>query len=86
MQEFVIEAQKIPAQDRHPFIFQSFDNLQGGDSLIIINTHDPIPLLRQLQEDRPEQFSHEYLLQGPKEWRVRISKIKKEGCCGFCGS
>lgn len=86
MKEFTIEAQKIPAQDRHRFIFQSFDNLQGGESLLVINTHDPIPLLRQFQENRPDQFSQEYLVQGPTEWRVRITKIKKEGCCRVCGS
>lgn len=86
MKEFTIEAQKIPAQDRHAFIFQSFDNLQGGEAILIVNNHNPLPLLQQFQETRPELFSHEYLEQGPKEWRLRITKIKKDGCCGFCGS
>ncbi|MBS1970890.1 MAG: DUF2249 domain-containing protein [Bdellovibrionales bacterium] len=86
MKEFIIEAQTIPPRERHGFIFQSFDNLEGGDSLVIVNNHDPIPLLRQFQEVRPEQFAFEYLEQGPKTWRLRLTKKAKEGCCGFCGS
>jgi len=86
MKEFVIEAQKIPPQERHQFIFKSFDNLEGGEALVVINTHDPLALIRQMQEHRPNQLSYDYIERGPKEWRVRFVKIKKEGCCGFCGS
>lgn len=84
MADFVIEAQQIPAPERHAFIFQSFDNLEGGESLIIVNTHDPIPLLRQFDDRKAGQFVHEYLEQGPQTWRLKITKKKKEGCCGFC--
>ncbi|MFS4457896.1 DUF2249 domain-containing protein [Bdellovibrio sp. HCB2-146] len=85
MAEFVIEAQKISPSHRHSFIFQSFDNLEGGDSIVIENNHDPLPLLRQFKEVRTDQFTHEYLEQGPDVWRLKITKTKKEGCCGFCG-
>lgn len=86
MKEFVIEAQTIEPALRHAFIFQSFDNLAGGESLVIVNTHDPIPLLRQFRESRPEQFVDEYLERGPLVWKLRLTKKKKEGCCGFCES
>lgn len=86
MKEFVIEAQSIPPVERHSFIFQSFDNLEGGDCLVIVNNHDPVPLLRQFQEKRPDQFSFDYLEKGPQVWRLRLTKKAKEGCCGFCGS
>lgn len=85
MTDFVIEAQKIPAPERHAYIFQSFDNLEGGESLVIINTHDPIPLLRQFDTLKQDQFDSEYLEKGPTQWQIRITKKKKEGCCGFCG-
>lgn len=86
MKEFIIEAQKIAPAERHAFIFQSFDNLAGGESIVIVNNHDPIPLLRQFREARTEQFVDEYLQQGPEVWRLRLTKKKKEGCCGFCES
>jgi uncharacterized protein (DUF2249 family) len=85
MTDFVIEAQQIPGPQRHEYIFNCFDNLAGGESLVIVNTHDPIPLLRQLSETKTGQFQHEYLEQGPSQWRLKITKNKKESCCGFCG-
>lgn len=85
MSDLVIEAQQIPGPERHSYIFHCFDNLDGGESLLIVNTHDPVPLLRQLHELRKDEFKHEYLEQGPQQWKVRITKSKKEGCCGFCG-
>lgn len=85
MNDFVIEAQKIPGPERHNFIFKSFDNLEGGESLVIVNSHDPVPLLNQFLERRADAFVHEYLEKGPSCWRLRLTKKKKEGCCGFCG-
>lgn len=86
MTEFIIEAQKISPAQRHAFIFESFDNLEAEDSIVVVNSHDPVPLLVQLQSQRPDTFTTEYLEEGPTVWRVRITKMKKEGCCGFCGS
>ena len=85
MSEFVIEAQKIAPANRHSFIMQTFESLGADDSLVIVNNHDPVPLLKQFQEKYTDQFGKEYLEQGPDVWRVKITKTKKEGCCGFCG-
>ncbi|MDD4976057.1 MAG: DUF2249 domain-containing protein [Bacteriovorax sp.] len=85
MNDMIIDAQKIPGPVRHATIFQTFAELQIGSSLVIINNHDPRPLLNQFTEQMPGQFTQEYLAQGPIEWKVKITKIKKEGCCGCCG-
>lgn len=84
MNDFIIEAQKIPGPQRHQYIFNCFENLGGGESLVVVNTHDPVPLLRQFHELKGGEFQHEYLEQGPSQWRLKITKNKKEGCCGFC--
>lgn len=84
MKEVLIEAQKIPAEKRHDKIYEAFDDLSAGDSLVIVNNHDPLPLLMQLGEDRPSQFSSTYLEKGPESWQVRLTKKMKEGCCGCC--
>jgi uncharacterized protein (DUF2249 family) len=85
MNDTIIDAQKIPGPVRHATIFQTFDDLKEGSSLVIVNNHDPRPLLNQFTQQRPEQFTQEYLAEGPSEWKVKITKIKKEGCCGCCG-
>lgn len=84
MQEFVIEAQKIPPVERHRFIFTSFENLEGGDALLVVNTHDPVPLIQQFHQRYPGQFELAYDARGPQEWRVRFTKSKGESCCGSC--
>lgn len=85
MNEIIIDVQSIVPAERHGLIFQKFDHLEKGQSLIIVNDHDPRPLLRQFQETRPNQFQDEYLQAGPEVWKVKITRTKSEGCCGFCG-
>ncbi|MBP9682196.1 MAG: DUF2249 domain-containing protein [Bacteriovorax sp.] len=84
MKEVMIEAQSIPAPERHNTIFKAFDNLEAGESIIIVNNHDPLPLLMQFEEQRPSQFAVSYLEKGPVSWQVKIAKKMKEGCCGCC--
>lgn len=86
MSDVIIDAQSIPGPVRHATIFKTFDDLQDGSALVIVNNHDPLPLLNQFNEQRSNQFTQEYLAHGPTEWKVKITKIKKEGCCGCCGT
>jgi len=61
---------------KHPTIFRKFDNLNEGESFVIINDHDPKPLYYQLLAERGSIFDWEYLEQGPEIWRVHIKKNK----------
>lgn len=71
----VVDAREIAAQQRHPFIFQTFDALQLGAAFILVNDHDLIPLYYQFTDRRMHQFRWEYVEEGPELWRVRITKI-----------
>ena len=84
MKDLLIEAQLIPTNDRYGIIFKTFDSLETGDSLTILNDHDHKTLLIQFSESRPSQFTSEYLANGPTEWKVKLTKKMKEGCCGCC--
>ncbi len=59
---------------KHPTIFQKFDALDKGESLIILNDHDPKPVYYQLLGERGNIFSWEYLEQGPDRWKIQITK------------
>ncbi len=65
----------IPPREKHPTIFHTFDNLQKGESFILVNDHDPRPLKHQFTYERENQFSWEYLEEGPEWWRVRLTKV-----------
>ncbi|MCC6384229.1 MAG: DUF2249 domain-containing protein [Bacteroidia bacterium] len=59
---------------KHSTIFGRLDQLNSGESLTILNDHDPRPLHYQLMNMRGDSFSWEYLQEGPEWWKVRISR------------
>ena len=69
-----LDVRNIQPRDRHPKIFNTFDSLNAGDKMILINDHDPKPLKYQLEAERTGQFDWEYIQTGPEEWKVEIVK------------
>lgn len=72
--ETIINVQEIEPRLRHATIFQVFDNLREGESLVIHNNHDPRPVYYQLMDTRGDVFTWEYLQQGPEWWDIRVTK------------
>jgi len=70
-----IDVRSIPPRERHPKIFNTFTSLAPGEGLLLINDHDPKPLLYQFQAEYSNQFDWKYLEQGPDIWQVRIGKV-----------
>ncbi|HEX7020736.1 MAG TPA: DUF2249 domain-containing protein [Gemmatimonadaceae bacterium] len=69
-----LDVRVIPPRDKHPTIFRTFDDLQSGQALLLINDHDPRPLRYQLAAERPDTFDWNYEAEGPEVWKVKISK------------
>lgn len=72
--ETIINVQEIEPRLRHLTIFQVFDSLGEGESLVIHNNHDPKPVYYQLAQLRGEVFDWEYLEEGPEWWDVKVTK------------
>ncbi|MBE2223728.1 MAG: DUF2249 domain-containing protein [Anaerolineae bacterium] len=72
--EPVLDIRPIAPMNRHPLIFDKFAALETGDGFILVNDHDPKPLYYQFQAELTDQFTWEYLEQGPQAWRVRIGR------------
>jgi uncharacterized protein (DUF2249 family) len=73
-QSIELDVRAIPPRDKHPSIFRAFDSLQSGQTLTLVNDHDPRPLRYQLMAERPDTFDWEYEAQGPEVWRVNIRR------------
>ncbi len=71
----VLDVRPIPPRIKHSTIFSTFDSLEPGDSFVLVNDHDPVPLRYQFDFERAGQVNWEYLEQGPELWRVRIGKV-----------
>ncbi len=69
-----LDVRVIPPRDKHPTIFRTFDGLAKGESMVIINDHDPRPLRYQFTAERADQFDWTYEAEGPEIWRVRIDR------------
>ena len=70
----VLDIRRIPPRDRHPLIFDRFDAMRSEEDFVLVNDHEPRPLYYQFLIERADEFTWEYLEQGPEVWRVRIGK------------
>ncbi|MCW8949503.1 MAG: DUF2249 domain-containing protein [Sedimenticola sp.] len=69
-----VDVRAIEPRFRHPLIFNTFEELQAGEILLLVNDHDPAPLRYQFEAEKSNQFAWEYIEQGPEVWQVHITK------------
>lgn len=72
----VIDVREVPPMYRHSMIFETFDSLAPGETMQLVNDHDPKPLYYQFQAELAGRFEWEYEVTGPEEWRVNIKKVE----------
>lgn len=65
--------QLAPAQ-RHSTIFNTFFGLGQGEAFVLVNDHDPKPLYYQFAAEHADEFTWDYLENGPEVWQVRIGR------------
>ncbi len=70
-----IDVRNTPPPQRHPLIFQTYHALQPGEAFLLVNDHDPKPLYYQFKFEHADEFTWEYLQQGPDVWQVRVGKL-----------
>lgn len=58
MADTTLDVREIPPSDRHPKIHAAFDSLNSGETLTIINDHEPKPLFYEMQAE-VEEFDEE---------------------------
>lgn len=46
-----LDVRSIPPADRHPTIYDAFSDLDPGETLTIINDHEPKPLFYEFQAE-----------------------------------
>ncbi len=91
-----LDLRTMAPRERHPLIFGHFDALAIGESLQLVNDHNPQPLHYQFDDRADGQFEWSVLAAGPAVWRIEITRIaaaaapsaraKGDSCCsgGAC--
>lgn len=69
-----LDLRELPARDRHARVVSTFESLAPAGSFVLVNDHDPRPLLRDFQADRKGTFEWSPLEAGPEVWRVEIHR------------
>lgn len=67
-----LDLRTMPPAQRHATIFQRLDEMAAGDTLRIVNDHDPKPLWYQLEAERPGHFRWDAAESGPGQWVIDI--------------
>lgn len=70
-----LDLREVERFRRHPLVFAKFDALEVGESFVLVNDHDPMPLHGQMDAMRPQQLEWEYIVRGPGIFRIRVSRI-----------
>lgn len=68
-----LDLRELPPRVRHELIFSRLDELATGETLRLINDHDPVPLRYQLDATRPGHFRWAKVEDGPDRWQVEIT-------------
>ena len=69
-----MDVRAISKPQRHPLIFEALEKLLVGESLVVKNDHNPIPLRGQVEAIYGEQFAWNYLEEGPKIFRLQFTR------------
>lgn len=72
-----LDVRPIPCREKHARIFNRWSELKVGESFILVNDHDPVPLYYQFSAQFPECFSWTYRMAGPEEYHVEIKRLKE---------
>ncbi|MFB6093268.1 MAG: DUF2249 domain-containing protein [Haloquadratum sp.] len=71
-----LDVRDVPPAQRHPKIHDAFEALESGDTLELVNDHEPKPLYYEMQAE-VESFDasgYEVEQRGPNEFVARFPK------------
>jgi len=74
-----LDVRAIPTWQRHPRIFEAFDNLEIGAELRIVSDHEPRPLRGELERTRTGRYVWLQHMLGPEHWEVTLRRVASPG-------
>lgn len=76
MTEHRLDLREIPPPERHPKIFDAFEELSSGEALTLVNDHEPRPLYHQMVAEVESFDADGYTVDrvGPNEFVATLPK------------
>lgn len=69
-----LDAAAIPHAIRHAAVLGALDSIRPGFAMDLVAPHDPKPLLAQAQARYEAGVDIDYLVSGPDEWVLRLTR------------
>src|SRR5699024_5168455 len=66
-----LDVRVIPHSIRHASVFGALQGLQAQQAMILTAHHNPLPLLRQIEQMFHGAIDVSYLEEGPEAWRLK---------------
>ncbi len=77
-----LDLRTLPLSRQRALILATFDALAPGETLELLDDHDPMPLYFRLDRLREGEFAWRYLQTGPDCWQVRIVRVARRAGAG----
>jgi len=71
----ILDLRDIVPGEHQSQVAYVFHQLTSGESILLVNDHDPKPLLSQFRSVLGDRFFWDYLQAGPKIWQVQIGLV-----------
>lgn len=77
MSESTLDVREIPPNERHQQIHAAFNDLASGETLTIVNDHDPKPLFYELREEKADFDADGYTVEqrGDEKFVAELPKV-----------
>jgi uncharacterized protein (DUF2249 family) len=69
-----LDARAIPHAIRHATVFGALGAIGPRQAMVLVAPHDPLPLLRQIDQRFGPRFEVRYLERGPDAWRLLFAR------------
>ncbi len=79
MSETTLDLRDVPPPERHPKIHDAFDDLAPGETLTIVNDHEPKPLFYEMKAEVPEFDAERYSVEERGEAEFVAELPKQDG-------
>lgn len=73
--QVLVDVRGLPPRERHPKIFKAWEELPVGNTLKLVNDHNPKPLFYEFSAEHAGEFKWTTGEQGPEDWSVLIERV-----------
>jgi uncharacterized protein (DUF2249 family) len=72
-----LDVRDVPPAERHPTIMETFESMDSGETLTLVNDHEPSPLFYEMKAEVEEFDAENYSVrrEGVEEFVAEFPKV-----------